>query len=156
MTFEESTVIDGPAADVFSLSQDYARRLEWDPFLRSAALVDGASEPGVGARAVCIARTGWAMETEYISFNPPRSTAVKMIRGPWFLDGFADPRFEPIEPGRTLVEFRYGLQARPRWLARPLNPILAWSFTRDTRARLRAPKEAVERGGTSSRAKAEE
>jgi ribosome-associated toxin RatA of RatAB toxin-antitoxin module len=148
MTFEESVVIDAPAAELFDLSQDYARRLKWDPFLRSAALVGGASEPGVGVRAVCVARSGWAMETEYVSFNPPRATAVKMTRGPWFLDAFAGSwRFEEIEPGQTRVDFCYNLQARPRWLSWLLHPILAWSFTRDTRARLHALKDAVERRG---------
>ncbi len=156
MTFEESVVIDAPAAALFNLSQDYSRRLEWDPFLRSAALVGGASEAGAGVRAVCVARSGWAMETEYVSFNPPRATAVKMTRGPWFLDGFAGSwRFEEIEPGRTRVDFRYGLQARPRWLSWLLNPILAWSFTRDTRARLQALKDAVERRGLLTGSKAD-
>ena len=50
MTFDESIVIDAPAPVLFDLSQDYKRRLEWDPFLRSARLVDGADKPGVGVR----------------------------------------------------------------------------------------------------------
>src|SRR5262245_27668948 len=136
MTFDESIVIDASPVEVFRLSQDYDRRLEWDPFLRSARLV-GASEAGVGVRALCVARRGWAMETEYVSFNPPRATAVKMTRGPWFLASFAGSwRFEEIEPGRTRVGFRYSLEARPRALSWLLNPILARSFAQDSRARL--------------------
>ena len=66
------------------------------------------------------------METEYVSFNPPRATAVKMTRGPWFLSSFAGSwRFEEIEPGRTRVGFHYSLEARPRALSWLLNPILA-------------------------------
>ncbi len=145
MTFDESIEIDAGPAELFDRSQDYDRRLEWDPFLRSASLV-GAREAGVGVRALCVSRSGWAMETEYVSFNPPRATAVKMTRGPWFLAGFAGSwRFEEIAPGRTRVGFRYSLEARPRALAWLLNPVLAWSFARDTRARLRALKEAAER-----------
>jgi ribosome-associated toxin RatA of RatAB toxin-antitoxin module len=151
VTFEESIEIDAGAAELFQLSQDYDRRLEWDPFLRSARLVS-AREAGVGVRALCVARSGWAMETEYVSFNPPRATAVKMTRGPWFLSDFAGSwRFEEIEPGRTRVGFRYSLQARPRALSWLLNPILVRSFTRDTRARLRALKEAVEPTSPSHR-----
>jgi len=151
MTFEEFVVIDAPAAELFDLSQDYGRRLEGGPFLRSAALVGGATAPGLGVRALCVARTGWAMETEYVSFNPPRATAVKMTQGPWFLDGFAGSwRFEEAGPGRTRVGFRYRLQGRPKWLSPLLTPLLAWSFTRDTRARLQAFKIAFERRATST------
>jgi ribosome-associated toxin RatA of RatAB toxin-antitoxin module len=144
MTFDQSIMIDAGAAELFHLSQDYDRRLEWDPFLQSASLI-GAREASVGVRALCVARSGWAMETEYVSFNPPRATAVKMTRGPWFLSSFAGSwRFEEIEPGRTRVGFRYSLEAWPRVLSWMLNPILARSFARDTRARLRGLKRAVE------------
>jgi hypothetical protein len=69
-----------------------------------------------------------------------------MTRGPWFLSSFAGSwRFEEVEPGRTRVGFRYSLEARPQTLSWLLNPILAWSFVRDTRARLRALTEAIER-----------
>ena len=148
MTFDESVVIDADPAALFRLSQDYGRRLEWDPFLRSADLVGDAREASVGVRALCVARSGWAMETEYVSFHPPRATAVKMTRGPWFLDSFAGSwRFEEIAPGRTRVGFRYSLRARPRWLSWLLTPILRRAFARDTRDRLRALKEAVEARG---------
>ena len=59
MTFEESIEIAAAPDELFRLSQDYGRRLEWDPFLRSAGLV-GAREAGVGVRALCVARSGWA------------------------------------------------------------------------------------------------
>lgn len=148
MTFDESVVIDAEPAGLFRLSQDYERRLEWDPFLRSARLIGDAREAGVGVRALCVSRRGWAMETEYVSSNPPRATAVKMTSGPWFLDTFAGSwRFEEVAPGRTRVGFRYSLSARPAWLSWLLTPIVARAFTRDTRDRLRALKEAVERRG---------
>lgn len=148
MTFDESVIIDSEPSALFRLSQDYRRRLEWDPFLRSACLVGDALEAGVGVRALCVSRGGWAMETEYVSFNPPRATAVKMTCGPWFLDNFAGSwRFEEVAPGRTQVGFRYSLQARPIWLSWLLTPILSRVFARDTRDRLRALKEAVEQRG---------
>jgi hypothetical protein len=148
MIFDESVVIDAEPAPLFRLSQDYSRRLEWDPFLRSACLVGDASEAGVGVRARCVSHSGWAMETEYVSFNPPRATAVRMTSGPWFLDSFAGSwRFEEVAPGRTRVGFRYSLRAQPAWLSWLLTPFFAWAFARDTRDRLRALKEAVERRG---------
>jgi ribosome-associated toxin RatA of RatAB toxin-antitoxin module len=148
MKLEQSVVIDASAISLFRLTQDYERRLEWDPFLRSATLVGDAQEAGVEVKALCVAKNGWAMETEYVSFNPPRATAVKMTQGPWFLDSFAGSwRFEETEPGRTRVCFSYHLVAWPRWMSWLLAPILTRSFARDTRNRLEALKEAVERCG---------
>jgi ribosome-associated toxin RatA of RatAB toxin-antitoxin module len=144
MTFEQSILIRATPAPLFALTQDYTRRLEWDPFLRSAELLDGAAAADVGVRANCVARSGLAMETEYVSFHPPHTTAVKMTRGPWFLEAFAGSwRFEEETPGQTRVFFRYHVRARPRWLA----PLLAWVFARDTRRRLAGLKKAVEEGG---------
>ena len=146
MTCEDSIVIDSESATLFWLSQDYGRRLEWDPFLRSAHLVGGAREAALGVRAVCVSRSGWEMETEYVSFNPPQTTAIKMTRGPWFLESFAGSwRFEELSPGQTRVHFAYHLRARPRWLAWLLTPILMRSFRYDTRQRLQALKTAAER-----------
>lgn len=143
MTFEQSVEVPAPAADVFALTQDYDRRLAWDPFLRSAALVGGARAAGVGVRAYCVARSGLGMETEYVSFMPPRVAAVRMTRGPWFLARFAGSwRFQALGAGRTRVVFRYHLRARPRWLASWLTPVLAAAFRRDTRRRLDALRAA--------------
>jgi hypothetical protein len=148
MTFEHSITIAASPAALFALTQDYGRRLEWDPFLRSAELLDGAAAPAVGVRAYCVAHSGLGMETEYVSFNPPRACAVKMTRGPRLIGSFAGSwRFEEELPGRTRVGFRYHLRARPRWLAWLLTPLLRWHFGRDTRRRLRALKAAVEERG---------
>jgi ribosome-associated toxin RatA of RatAB toxin-antitoxin module len=147
MTFDDSILIDALAPALFRLSQDYNRRLEWDPFLRSASLVGGATEAAVGVRALCVDRNGTAMETEYVSFNPPRAVAIKMTRGPWFLESFAGSwRFEEVKPGQTRVSFCYSVGGRPRWLAWLLNPVLRRVFARDTRRRLKALKKAVEQG----------
>ena len=62
-TIEHAIVIKSTPTALFHLSQDYVRRLEWDPFLRSADLVGGANQAGVGVRALCVAKSGWAMET---------------------------------------------------------------------------------------------
>jgi ribosome-associated toxin RatA of RatAB toxin-antitoxin module len=144
-TFQESIVIKSDPDAIFRLSQDYARRLEWDPFLRSANLVGGADQAGLGVRAVCVAKSGWAMETEYVSFSPPRTTAVKMTRGPWFIDRFAGSwHFDEVEPGYTQVSFSYNLQFGPKWLGWLFEPILTRAFARDTRRRLRGLKDAIE------------
>ncbi|HJQ98128.1 MAG TPA: SRPBCC family protein [Candidatus Polarisedimenticolaceae bacterium] len=142
MRFEHAAVVDASPDEVFGVTQDYAKRLTWDPFLRSADLLGGASEPGVGVRAWCVAHTGLGMETEYVSFAPPRVVAVKMTRGPRVLESFAGAwQFEPIDGGRTKVTFRYNLRARPRWLAWALEPVARWWFARETRLRVLALRD---------------
>ncbi len=148
MNFEQSVVIAAAPGDLFALTQDYVRRLEWDPFLKSAELLDGAPTAGVGVRAYCVAHNGLGMETEYVSFNPPRACAVRMTRGPRIIGSFAGSwRFEEVSPGVTRVGFRYNLRARPRWLAWLLTPVVGWVFARDTHKRLAALKAAVEQRG---------
>ena len=141
MRSQDSVEIDAEAGDLFELTQDYARRLDWDPFLKEARLVDGAERAGVGVRAWCVARNGYGMETRYVSFNPPNACAVEMTRGPWFFREFAGSwRFEPIGPRRTRVTFTYHLVARPALFSRPLGRI----FAREMRGRLAALKQAAE------------
>jgi ribosome-associated toxin RatA of RatAB toxin-antitoxin module len=141
MTFRQSVEIAAEPGELFELTQDYARRLEWDPFLTSAALVDGAGAAGVGVRARCTAHNGFSMETRYVSFNPPEVCAVEMTEGPWFFRSFAGSwRFEPAGAGRTRVLFTYRLIGRPRLLTGPL----AFAFACETRRRLAALKRAAE------------
>ena len=141
MNFEQSVVVSAPREVLFSLTQDYSRRLLWDPFLKSAALVGGATQAAVGVRARCVAHNGMGMETDYGSFNPPRVTAVKMTRGPWVIAQFAGSwRFEEVGAGETRVTFEYHLRAR----LGVLTPLVGWVFGRDTRKRLAALKRAVE------------
>jgi ribosome-associated toxin RatA of RatAB toxin-antitoxin module len=85
------------------------------------------------------------METEYVTFEPPRVTAVTMTRGPAFLASFSGSwRFEPNDAGGTTVTFAYHFKSRPRWLRWLMEPILHSVFKRDTIRRLRALKHAAE------------
>jgi ribosome-associated toxin RatA of RatAB toxin-antitoxin module len=157
MTFEDSIVIRQTPEALFALTQDYGRRLEWDPFLRSAVLVGGAMQAGMGVRAYCVAHNGLGMETEYVSFNPPAVAAVKMTRGPWFIGGFAGSwRFIPEADGGTRVVFRYSVRARPRWLQPLLNPVLVRVFAREVRRRLEGLRAFMERDGAEPPARERE
>jgi ribosome-associated toxin RatA of RatAB toxin-antitoxin module len=142
---QHSIVIHAAPHRLFELTQDYARRLRWDPFLTQARLVGAAVRPAVGVRAWCVAWYGMGMETEYVSFTPPRVAAVRMTRGPALLASFAGSwRFEEVGPMATRVTFRYHLTSRPRWLRWLLEPLLTAVFARDTRLRLQALKRAIE------------
>jgi hypothetical protein len=144
-TFEQAIEIHAAPGALFDLTQDYSRRLEWDPFLKEARLTDGATAAAVGVRAWCVAKSGLGMETEYISFSPPRVTAVKMTRGPRILASFAGSwRFQEMREGYTRVVFRYHLVAAPRWLRFALDPIIRLVFAHDVSKRLKALKRVVE------------
>ncbi|MEN9936848.1 MAG: hypothetical protein RLZZ387_3427 [Chloroflexota bacterium] len=144
-TIGREIVIEASAEDLFDLTQDYGRRLLWDPFLKEARLVGGAAEAGVGVRAWCVSRLGMGMETEYVSYRRPRVVAVKMTRGPAILASFAGSwRFFELAPRRTRVVFRYALTARPSWLRPVLDPVLARVFDNDIADRLRDLKHVAE------------
>jgi hypothetical protein len=134
---------------VFDLIHDYGRRIEWDPFLKDAQLLDGATTAGLGVKSRCTARNGFAglaMETVYVSFERPKVAAVKMTRGPAVLETFAASlRQEEVAPGTTRVTYAFNFATRPRWL-RPLGDrIAAALFAREVRGRLAALKQHLER-----------
>src|SRR5262245_3636170 len=144
MKFEHVAVVHGLPSAVFALTQDYSRRLSWDPFLRRAELVGGATAPGVGVRAWCVAWLGVGLETEYVSFAPPRLAAVKMTRGPWALESFGGAwEFNPIGEAATRVVFRYQFRLRPRWLAWMIEPLARRWFSWETRKRVVALEAAL-------------
>jgi len=144
LRFEHSAIVDALPEEVFAITQDYRRRLTWDPFLRRAELIDGAIAPAVGVRAWCVTRSGIGMETEYVSYNPPRVVAVKMTKGPRLLATFGGAwEFAPAEGNRTRVTFRYQFRARPRVLAWALEPLACWWFSRETRLRVVALSKAL-------------
>jgi hypothetical protein len=141
MTFRQSVEVAAEPGVLFNLTQDYSRRLAWDPFLKEARLLDGAETPGVGVRAWCMARNGLGMETSYVSFNPPGTCAVEMTVGPWLIRSFAGSwRFDRIGPNQTRATFTYSLVGRPGFLTWLIGLI----FARETRRRLAALKMAAE------------
>lgn len=142
--FRQSIEVAAEPGVLFDLTQDYSRRLDWDPFLREARLVGGAETPGVGVRAWCVARIGLGMETQYVSFNPPGACAVEMTSGPWFFHSFSGSwRFERVGPARTRVTFTYSLVGRPSLIS----GLRRLVFGRETRRRLGALKRFVEARG---------
>jgi len=146
MKFEHITIVRAGPAEVFALTQDYSRRLAWDPFLRSAELVGGATAADVGVRAWCVARSGLGMETEYVSFTPPRIAAVKMTRGPWVLESFGGAwEFTPAGNDATEVAFRYQFRTRPRLLSWLVEPLARRWFLWETQKRVAALQAALQK-----------
>jgi uncharacterized protein YndB with AHSA1/START domain len=133
---------------VFDVIHDYANRLDWDPFLKEARLLEGAAAAGLGVKALCTARNGFggfAMETVYVSYDRPRVAAVRMTRGPALLDTFAASlRQRAVGGGLTRVTYRFHCATRPRWLRGLLDPIAAALFLREVRQRLVLLKRHLE------------
>lgn len=148
VTREQSIEIAASPETIFDLIHDYARRLEWDPFLKQATLLEGARRAGVGVHALCVAKNrlgGLGMETVYVVFDRPRIAAVKMTRGPAILESFgASLRQDGLEHGLTRVTYKYTLQTKPGWLRWLLTPVCKWVFSRETRLRLATLKAFLE------------
>lgn len=143
-TVEGSILIEAPAAGLFALSQDYALRRAWDPFVRDMRFLDGATASARGVRVWVRAWTGLTMVVEFTGYRPPSSVAMRMVRGPWFLDRFAGAWLFHARGERTEVTFRYSFTARPRWLRPMLEPLISRAFRRDVQGRLRGLKRGAE------------
>ncbi|NVJ48200.1 MAG: SRPBCC family protein [Cytophagia bacterium] len=110
MKFAESILIESKSEKIFNITQDYKQRLLWDTFLKKAELI-GTDEARLGQKAWCVSKHGLGMETEYISFNRPKVTAIKQSRKSLLFKSFAGSWvFEDRGPEATEVTFTYSYQ----------------------------------------------
>ena len=143
MRVEASIAVAAPRELVFGLSQDYSKRLDWDPFLKEARLIGEASAPCIGVRSWCVTWFGLGMESEYISFNEPKKVAVKMTAGPIIFNNFAASwNFESSAQNNTNVRFCYSFELR-KWMGF-LNSVVALILRFEMLRRLSALKLACE------------
>ncbi|MCB0700113.1 MAG: SRPBCC family protein [Chitinophagales bacterium] len=111
--FTETIIINEAIEQVFDRTQDYENRLDWDPFLISAELMDGAKAVDKGVKAYCMAKNNVGMETVYVSFDRPKVAAVTMTKGPYMFKSFsASWRFKEMGDTQTEVIFVYSFQLR--------------------------------------------
>ena len=147
-TLTQSILIDGPAAEVFDLAQDYGLRLRWDPFLKEMKFLDGALAAAPSVRVWVRAWTGLTMTVEYITLKRPEVVAMKMVEGPAIFRRFAGTwQFRSIGPSSTEVTFKYGFDLAWPWAACLIDPILRAVFAHDIRSRLIGLKRGVEEMG---------
>lgn len=141
--FTETITIYSDVERVFDYTQDYSRRLSWDTFLIKAELMQGATEAGVGVKAYCVAKNGLGMITEYVSFQRPKATAIKMTKGPLMFKSFLGSwRFKEVQKDHTEVSFLYSFQLRF-----PVNLVAKWlrkNLQANVRQRLMDLKKNVE------------
>ena len=86
--FTATILIDESPEQVFDFTQDYNKRLIWDTFLKKADLIEGATIASKGVKAYCVAKNGLGMVTEYVTYNRPKVTAIKMTDGPYMFKFF--------------------------------------------------------------------
>jgi ribosome-associated toxin RatA of RatAB toxin-antitoxin module len=111
--FTEQILINEKSEKVFDFTQNYNNRLKWDTFLKKADLIDGATIADKGVRAYCVAKNGIGMETEYVTYNRPKVTAIKMTKGPFMFKSFLGSwTFKEISSNRTEVIFLYSFSLR--------------------------------------------
>ena len=111
--FTEKILIHCSPVEAFDYTQDYDNRLKWDTFLKRAELIDGATKAGVGVKAFCVSKNGLGMVTEYVSFNRPKATAIKMTKGPFmFKDFLGSWTFKDADNSNTEVIFLYSFTLR--------------------------------------------
>src|SRR6056297_2255568 len=111
--FTETVEINCTPEVAFDFTQDYDQRLSWDTFLKKADLIEGATKADKGVKAYCVAKNGLGMETEYITFNRPKATAIKMTKGPFMFESFLGSwTFKEIQSNLTEVTFLYSFKLR--------------------------------------------
>ena len=138
-------MLPAPAHVLFDLTQDYARRAEWDPFPESYEFHEGVTHPQIGVHVTVRARNGFSMRVEYVTFDRPHAAAIKMVAGPWFIHRFAGTWHFTSEANKfTRVTFKYNVVAGPTIVGWLLQPFIERSFSRHTKERLRALKSYVE------------
>ncbi|HOX81396.1 MAG TPA: SRPBCC family protein [Chryseolinea sp.] len=141
--FSESIEIKGSAELIFDYTQDYKNRLVWDTFLTEAYLLNNATKADKGVKAWCVAKNGLGMETEYVSFNRPKVTAIKMTKGPYmFKDFSASWTFTDNKNEMTTVTFLYSF--RLRFPYNTFRVLVKSILRRNVRQRLRDLKSKVE------------
>lgn len=111
--FTETILIDERPEQVFDFTQDYNKRLKWDTFLKKADLIDDAITAGKGVKAYCVYKNGLGMITEYVTYNRPKVTAIKMTDGPFmFKSCLGSWTFKEVSNHKTEVVFLYSFSIR--------------------------------------------
>ena len=111
--FTETIMIDEKSEKVFDFTQDYNKRLSWDTFLKRADLIEGSAIVDKGVKAYCVAKNGLGMVTEYVTYNRPKVTAIKMTKGPFMFKSFLGSwTFKETLIDKTEVIFLYSFSLR--------------------------------------------
>jgi hypothetical protein len=142
-------IISASAEDVFDLIHNYERRLEWDTLLQKAYLEPEFETAKIGAISVCQGRPilgGFALRTEYVSFQRGKVAAIKMLNQPPFFESFAASiNHRNLTDNKSEVVYTFNFTAKPKSLQFILHPIMSKIFAWETGKRLQALKNYFEK-----------
>ena len=154
-TDEIKETIPASASEVFDLLHDYDRRLEWDTLLQKAYLEKDFSQACKGAISVCQGRNilgGFALRTEYVSFERGKVAAVKMLNRPPFFDTFAASiRHRDTGENESEIVYKVNFTAKPKFLRWILHPLMRAAFSWETRKRIAALRDFFQRRNQTRR-----
>ena len=144
-TIKHQIEIKQNQADVFDLTQDYSKRLEWDTYLSEAYLLGGANTADVGVDSLCKNKSGSIMISRYISFNRPNVAAVTMVKGPFILSRFSGAwNVKRIDDMKSLLILTYHFELKGGFFGKILLPIVTHLFSKDMKKRLISIKSYIE------------
>jgi hypothetical protein len=145
---EIKEIIPASVFDVFDLIHDYKRRLEWDTLLQKAYLEPEFTIARKDAISVCqgkIILGGFALRTQYITFERGKVAAIKMLNQPPFFYTFAASiRHFEIDENNSEVVYQVNFTAKPKFLRPILHPIMKVIFAWETKKRLTALRKFFE------------
>jgi hypothetical protein len=144
---EFAIVIHAPRDVVYSISQDFSVRSEWDAFAADLEMADGTPYlPRTGRRISVRSKPGIDMEMELVKVEAPARMTMKMVAGPSYLRRFAGSwSFEEVGERAALVRFRYLLAIRRGPLHKLVEFLAVWYFQRAMLRRLMGLKRYCER-----------
>jgi len=149
--FSEKIIVKCKPSYAFDYTQDYSKGLTWDTFLKKADIIGEAKKAGIGVRTYCMAKNGIGMETEYVTFNRPKVTAVKMTNYSYVFKSFLGSwTFRETENKITEVVFLYSFQLRFPFNLAP--GLVKDILIKNVKQRLSDLKENIERKRTANNA----
>jgi hypothetical protein len=90
------------------------------------------------------------MVTEYVTFQRGEYAAVKLINRPPFFKSFAATiQHSRLSDSHSQVTYIYYFEAKPKWLGWLLEPIMNRRLRNETKKRLTALKNCLERNRSS-------
>ena len=140
---EDHIIIKANQEYLFNLSQDYSKRLDWDPYLAKAEILGVSKVIKPGTQVYCESKKGIGMTVEYVTFKPPNFTAIKLTKDFLIFDNFAGSwRFKAINDQETKVVFRYNFKLKS-WVGF-IEPLIKQILKIDLKKRLEGLKYYVE------------
>lgn len=135
-------VMPACAADVFEAFHNHTIRKQWDTLLAHAAVEGGGNHPYIGAITVNEGR-GWkrlfTMRTRFVNYRPAKVAAAMLVEPAGCFHWWAaSMRHRDIDGRVSELVYTFGVQLRPRWLGRVLDPLVNSVFERETRNRFAA------------------